>query len=58
MNTNLVAARAQVAERRDRYESEAVLQRLLREDRRRRLDTQRSRRRDRHAWFRLRSRAA
>ena len=58
MNTNLMAARALVAERRNRYEADANLQRVLRENRRRRSDSERSRRRDRYAWFRLRSRAA
>jgi hypothetical protein len=58
MHSNMLAARAQVAERRERYEAQAALQRLRREDRRPRSDRLRSRDQNRHAWFRLRTRAA
>jgi hypothetical protein len=58
MHSNMLAARAQVAERRERYEAQAAIQRLRREDRRPRPDRLRSSRRDRDSWFRLRARAA
>jgi hypothetical protein len=58
MLNNMLAARALVAERRNRYESEAELHRLRIESRSVRHERQRHVRRDRHQVYRLRARQA
>jgi hypothetical protein len=58
MLNNMLAARALVAERRNRYESEAELQRLRVESRSVSHERLRHVRRDRHQVYRLRARQA